>query len=153
MAMSNAERQRKWRAAHHPTFCIGKETRREITMKRLYWYLDKHGPTTASALYKAFNIGRYEESKKEWRWLTEKIQENGYHGDGKLAPVTQIGDGKRNNAIFYRTSEDWPIERDWDKEQDLIEREYQKELALRGESLTTNTADKPESESESKAQS
>lgn len=112
MAMTSTERARKWRARHAG---FGR-AKRELTMRRIFVYLYEHGDTQASVLYRSLHGHR---DRASWRWLMGEIHNNFMHDDS-LAPVTQIGAGRRGDPVILRTSEAWDNERDWDKEQEEI---------------------------------
>jgi hypothetical protein len=116
MAMTNKERQKKWYLAHMNGF--GGHARRELTMRRILDYLFEHGETRASDVYRAMSAHR---DSKTWQWLMGEIYHNSTEGD-TLAPVTQVGTGKHGDPVYLRTSEEWDETRNWDKEQEALDK-------------------------------
>lgn len=115
MAKTNAQRQREWRIKHNQLKTPFGPGKGELTMRFLFAYLYQHGPTPARDLYRKLSAHR---DKVGWKWLSGEIIHNGWHGEDKLAPVTCRGSGKRGDYFIFQTSEEWDLERDWDKEQE-----------------------------------
>ena len=118
MAKTNSERQRNWRK-HHPLsrgFSCWPPIQDALTMRRILVYVMSinNRPVQASEVYRRFSAHR---QKETWKWLLGEIMHNGWHGKDKLAPVTCRGSGKRGDPFIFQTSEEWDLERDWDKEQ------------------------------------
>jgi hypothetical protein len=113
MTMTNSERQCKHYLLHRMKGFGGQRAKKELTMRRIFNYLYKHGNTRASALYQTLHAER---DQATWRWLMGEIHHN-FMNDDKLAPVTQRGTGRSGDAVYLQLSDQWEQERDWDKEQ------------------------------------
>lgn len=112
MAMTNADRQRRWRKKQQKSFRgTGKEY---LTMRRIYKYVDSQPylTVTATSLYRALSAHR---DKAKWKILINEIYHNQTVDDSE-GPVTCRGTGRRGDPITIITSDNWDYTRDWDRE-------------------------------------